>query len=57
MTERPRSRRTLVAGAITVAAMVLIAAIFLLKMTPWNDPHPNYHKKRTGHSHSVSRKH
>lgn len=43
------------AGAITVAVMVLIAGIFLIKMTPWNDPHPNYHKSRIGHSHSFSR--
>lgn len=53
MTERPRSRSTLVAGALTVAVMVLIAAIFLIKMSPWNDRHPAYHN-RTGHTHSGS---
>ena len=45
MTERPRSRRTIVVGALTVAAMVLIAALFLIKASPWNDPHPRFHKK------------
>jgi hypothetical protein len=54
VSERPRSRRTLVAGAITVAVMLLIAAIFLIKMSPWNDPHPPFHK-RVGHSHSKHR--
>lgn len=33
------------AGALTVAVMVLIAAVFLLKSSPWNDPHPRFHKK------------
>jgi hypothetical protein len=54
VTERPRSRQTLIAGALTVAVMVLIAAIFLIKMSPWNDRHPAYHK-RVGNTHSSSR--
>ncbi len=45
MTERPRSRLTIVVGALTIAVMVLIAALFLVKTSPWNDPHPRFHKK------------
>jgi len=43
--ERPRSRATIIAGIITVVAMLIIAAIFLVISSPWNDPHPRFHKK------------
>jgi hypothetical protein len=37
---------TIIAGIITVVAMLIIATIFLLISSPWNDPHPLFHKKR-----------
>jgi hypothetical protein len=43
VTERPRSRTTIIVGWVTAAVMVLIAAIFLLIASPWNDPHPGQH--------------
>jgi hypothetical protein len=43
--ERPRSRATIIAGIITMVAMLIIATIFLLISSPWNDPHPLFHKK------------
>lgn len=52
MTERPRSRATIIAGTITVAAMLIIAMIFLLISSPWNDPHPRFHKKPQHPAHS-----
>ncbi|MGH8862284.1 MAG: hypothetical protein ACRDVG_13830 [Jatrophihabitantaceae bacterium] len=45
MTERPRDRTTVIVGVITVAVMAVIAAIFLLIASPWDDPHAGQHKK------------
>jgi hypothetical protein len=39
--ERTRTRQTVVIGWLTVAVMVLIATIFLLIQSPWNDPGPH----------------
>ena len=55
MTERPRSRATIIAGIATVVAMLIIAAIFLLISSPWNDPHPGFHKKKPAATHSHHR--
>lgn len=46
MAERPHSRTTVLVGWLTVATMVVIATIFLLISSPWNDPHPHLHKKK-----------
>lgn len=46
MAERPRSRATIIAGCLTILAMLIIATIFLLITSPWNDRHPGFHKKR-----------
>jgi hypothetical protein len=52
--ERPRSRATIVVGCLTILAMLIIATIFLLITSPWNDPHPGFHKKRAHKTtHSV----
>lgn len=42
MTERPRSRQTVLVGWLTVALIVLLATVILLIQSPWNDraPHP-----------------
>jgi uncharacterized membrane protein len=50
MAERPRDRTTIIAGIITIAAMLLIAAIFLLISSPWNDPGPRPHKPKPVHT-------
>ena len=55
MNERPRSRATIIAGIATVVAMLIIAAIFLLISSPWNDPHPGFHKKKPAATHSHHR--
>lgn len=52
--ERTRSKQTIAVGWLTIAVMVLIAAIILLIQSPWNDPGPRVHKPpspfSTGHS-------
>ncbi len=54
MAERPRSRQTVIVGWLTVAAIVLIAAIFLLIQSPWNDPGPRpLHSPSLTHSTPV----
>jgi hypothetical protein len=44
--ERPRDRTTVLIGWLTVFVMVVIATIFLVTMSPWNDPHPRFHPKK-----------
>ena len=44
--ERPRDRTTVLIGWLTVFVMAVIATIFLVTMSPWDDPHPRFHPKK-----------
>jgi ABC-type proline/glycine betaine transport system permease subunit len=52
--ERPRDRTTILIGALTIVAMAIIATIFLIITSPWNDPHPRFHPK-PAHTHAARR--
>lgn len=53
MAERPRDRTTVLVGWLTVFVMAAIATIFLVTMSPWDDPHPRFHPKQV---HSTQRR-
>ncbi len=50
MADRPRDRTTILIGVLTIVAMAIVATIFLLITSPWNDPHPRFHKLEHTHS-------
>jgi hypothetical protein len=52
--DRPRDRTTILIGVLTIVAMAIVATIFLVISSPWNDPHPRFHPK-PAHTHSARR--